>query len=102
MQGEGLSLVAEAKRMLEKAISMPGLGAETEVGQAILKSLENIGKVLPDGAVTPGMQTAGMQQWMMQGRRDNPMNAIMAALGGGGAGGGAGAPGAGGPPPPAM
>ena len=73
--------MAEAKRMLEAAVSKPGLGAETEVGQAILKSLELIGKVLPDGAVTPGMQNAGMQQWMMQGRRENPMAAIIAALG---------------------
>lgn len=105
MQGEGMALVAEAKKMLEKAISLPGLGAETEIGQAILSSLEKIGKVLPDGAVTPGMQQAGMQQWMMAGRRDNPMNAIIAALSGG-QGGGAGGGGPPSPPPggslPAM
>lgn len=105
MQGEGLALVAEAKRMLEKAVSMPGLGAETDIGQAILKSLESIGKVLPEGTVTPGMQNAGMQQWMQQARRDGPQANIIAALQGG-AGAGAGAPpppGAGAPPPdPAL
>jgi hypothetical protein len=101
-QGQGLALVAEAKQMLEKALSLPGLGAETEIGQAILQSLEKIGKVLPDGAVSPGVQNAGMQQWMMAGRRENPMQAILAALQQGGAGGGApgGPPGGGAPPPP--
>lgn len=74
--------------MLEKAVSMPGLGAETDIGQAILRSLEAIGKVLPEGAVTPGMQAAGMQQWLMQGRRENPMASIIAALGSGAGGGG--------------
>ncbi len=100
-QGEGLALVAKAKEMLEKAISLPGLGAETEIGQAILNSLEKLGKVLPDGAVSPGIQNAGMQQFMMAGRRDAPIQAILAALQQGGAGGGAGAaPGAPPPPPP--
>jgi len=102
MQGEGLSLVAEAKRMLEKALSMPGLGAETDIGQAILKSLEAIGKVLPEGTVTPGMRDAGMQQWMMQGRRENPMAAIIAALQGGGGGGTPAAPAPGGAELPAA
>ncbi len=101
MQGEGLALVAKAKEMLEKAVAMPGLGAETEIGQAILQSLEKIGKVLPDGAVTPGLQQAGMQQFMMAGRRDAPIQAILAALQQqGGAGGGAGAPGGAPPQPP--
>lgn len=98
MQGEGAALVAQAKAMLEKAVSMPGLGAETEIGQAVLKSLEMIGKVLPEGAVSPGLQNAGMQKFMMSERRDAPMQAILAALqGGGGAPGGSPPPGA--PPP---
>jgi hypothetical protein len=102
MQGEGLSLVAEAKRMIEKSIKMPGMGAETDIGQANLKWLAAIGKVLPEGTVTPGMRDAGMQQWMMQGRRENPMAAIIAALQGGGGAGGApgGAPAAAPAPPP--
>ncbi len=98
-----MALVAEAKRMLEAAVSKPGLGAETEVGQAIIKSLGLLGKVMPEGTVTPGMQNAGMQQWMMQGRRENPMAAIIAALGQGGGGQpGGGAPQPGPKPLPAM
>src|SRR5215469_12895455 len=73
MQGEGLALVAQAKDLLEKAVTMPGLGAETEIGQAVLESLTKIGKHLQDGAVSPGMQNAGMQKFMMQERRDAPM-----------------------------
>lgn len=94
MQAEGTSLVANAKEMLEKAISMPGMGAETKLGQAILKCLELIGKELTDGTVTPGQQNAGMQQFMLARRQTNPMEAIARAIGGPGGG----AP-PGGPPP---
>lgn len=94
--------MSEAKRMLEKAVAMPGLGAETKLGQAILKSLEAIGRELPEGTVTPGMQTAGMEQYMLQRRQNNPMDNIIAALGagGGGAAAGGGAGGAAQPAPP--
>lgn len=90
-----MSLVAEAKRMLETALGKPGLGAETEVGRAIVKALSALGNAIPEGAVSPGMQRAGMQEWMVNRRQQNPMMNIMAALGqGGGAGAGAA------PPPP--
>src|SRR5215469_13358840 len=84
LEGKGATLVAQAKRLLEQAISEPGLGAETEIGQAILKSLEAIGKVMPEGAVSPGMERAGMQQFLLGQRQTNPMMSIMAALGQGG------------------
>lgn len=84
MQGKGVALVAQAKEMLEAAIAMPGLGAETEIGQAILKCLEVLGKALPEGIATPGMQRAGMEQFMLQQHQTNPMNGIMAAQGQGG------------------
>src|SRR5215469_13461815 len=104
MQGEGLALVAKAKDLLEKSVSMPGLGAESEIGQTVLKFLADLGKHLPDGAVTPGLQNAGMQKFMMSERRDAPIQAILAALQqGGGAGGAGAAPPAGpGGPLPAM
>ena len=99
MQGEGLALVAKAKDLLEKSVSMPGLGAESEIGQTVLKFLADLGKHLPDGAVPPGLQNAGMQKFMMSERRDAPIQAILAALQqGGGAGG---APGGAPPQPPA-
>jgi hypothetical protein len=96
LQAEGVSLVANAKAMLEKAIATPGVGAETKIGQAVLKALELIGRELPDGTVTPGQQSAGMEQFMLQQRQANPMQQIIAALG---AGGGGPAPPGGGPPP---
>ena len=92
LEGEGIALVAQAKKMLEAAIGKPGMGAETELGQAILRSLELIGKQLPEGTVSPGMERAGMEQFMLQQRQQNPMMNIMAALGQQGGAGGAGAP----------
>lgn len=100
LQAEGASLVAEAVKMLQAAISKPGMGAETKLGQAILKALEAIGRELPDGSVTPGMRNAGMEQWMLQRRQTNPMEAITAAIGGPGAGAPPPPPGAGMPAPP--
>jgi hypothetical protein len=97
LQAEGVSLIANAKEILEKAIAMPGVGAETKLGQAVLKALEMIGRELPDGAVTPGQQNAGMEQFLLQRRQQNPMQAIIAALGGAG-----GAPPGGAPPPPGL
>jgi len=103
MQAEAASLIANAKEMLEKAIGMPGLGAETKLGQAILKCLELIGKEMPDGTVTPGQQNAGMQQFMLARRQTNPMEQIARAIGGPAGGAPPGAPPGmppGAPPPP--
>lgn len=93
-----MALVANAKKLLEAAISKPGLGAETKVGAAVIKALESLGKAISDGSVSPGMESAGMQQWMLQQRQANPQHNIIAALG---QGGGAPPPGAppGGPVP---
>jgi hypothetical protein len=96
LEAEGASLVANAKELLEKAIATPGMGAETKLGQAVLKCLELIGKELADGTVTPGQQNAGMQQFLLARRQTNPMEAIARAIGG--PAGGAPPPGA----PPGM
>ena len=97
-----MALVANAKKLLEQAISEPGMGAETDIGKAILDSLKALGKAMPEGTVSPGMQNAGMQQFMLHQRQTNPMMNIMAALGQGGGGAPAGAPAAPPPAPPAM
>src|SRR5262249_3955535 len=101
MQAEGAALVANAKELLEKAIATPGLGAETKLGQAVLKCLELIGKELADGTGRPGQQNAGMQQFLRARRQTTPMEMIARAIGG--PAGGAPPPGAppGAPPPPA-
>lgn len=103
LQVKGMSLVTQAKKLLEQALGPEGgIGSETPVGQAILKSLEAIGKALPEGSMTPGLERAGMQQFMMGQRQTNPMMNIMAAMGQGQGGPAPGGmpPGAG--PPPAM
>jgi hypothetical protein len=98
MQAESASLVQNAIDMLEKAIAMPGMGAETKLGQAILKTLELLGKEMPPGTVTPGQQNAGMQQFMLARRQTNPMEMIARAIGGPAGGAPPGAP-PGMPPP---
>ena len=98
LQGKGAALVSNAINLLREAIATPGMGAETEIGQAVLKSLTMLGKALPDGTVTPGQENAGMQQFMLQARQQNPIQSIIAALG---QGGGGGAPGGAPTPPPA-
>jgi len=87
LQVRGMALVENAKRLLEQALVQDGLGAETEIGQAILKSLQMLGKAIPEGSATPGLERAGMEQFMLQQRQGNPLNSIIAALkqqGGGG------------------
>src|SRR5215469_14974036 len=75
---KGMVLVVEAKERLEAALGpQGGIGAETDVGQAILKALEVIGKAIPEGAVTPGMQRAGAQQFQLQQRQTNPMQSLI-------------------------
>lgn len=106
MEGEGTALVANAQKLLQAALNKPGLGAETKVGAAIVKALQALGKAVADGAVSPGMENAGMQQWLVQQRQQGPQQNIMAMLGHGGGAPPGGPPGGGAPPPggpvPAM
>lgn len=98
LEGKGMALVAQAQKLLQEAIAQPGLGAETPVGKAIVDCLKALGKAVPDGAVSPGQESAGMQQFMLQQRQQNPLTNLIAALG-------QGAPGGAPPPmaaPPAM
>ena len=84
IEGEGLALVANALKMLQEALNKPGMGAETEVGGAVVKALNALGRVVPEGAVSPGMQHAGMQQFMLAARQQNPMQQLLRAQGQGG------------------
>lgn len=97
-----MGLVQKAKELCEKAL--PLVGAENEIGQAVMTFLQKVGKILSDGAVTPGVAENAMMQFMAQQRQDGPQNMILQALARGQAGGappGAPPPGAVPPPPPA-
>lgn len=78
--------------MLEKAL--PGLGAETEPGQAVMKAIASLSKHIPEGTTSPGIQNTAMQNFLMQQRQGNPLMGVLAALGQGQGG----APGGGQPP----
>lgn len=88
-----MALIERATRMLEKAL--PGLGAETEAGQAVMKSIASLSKHVPEGTTSPGIQQTAMQNFLMQLRQNAPQQGVLAALGQGGA-----APGGAPPAPP--
>lgn len=79
-------MVEKATRMLEKAL--PGLGAETEPGQAVMKAISSLSKHVPEGTTSNGIQNTAMQNFLMQQRQGNPLAGVLAALQQGGAGGG--------------
>ena len=91
-QAGGLSLVQNAVRLLEEAL--PQLAAEPELGPQLMKAVESLRKMVPEGAVPKGVQDASMQRFMQQERQAAPILAALAALKQSGAGGA----GAGGPP----
>jgi len=98
-----MALVEKATRMLEKAL--PGLGAETEPGQAVMKAIASLSKHVPEGSTSSGIQNTAMQNFLMQQRQGGPLAGVLAALQQGGGAGGAGGQPPGATPPrplPAM
>lgn len=107
-QTAGLAAVANAVKQLEEALPM--LAAEPEVGPQLMKAVESLRKLVPEGMVPKGIQDAAQQRFMQQERQQSPILAALKALGQGGggpAGAGGAPPGIGGPggspmPPPPM
>lgn len=63
----------------------PG-GAGTELGQAVLKSMQSLGKHVPPGQTSPGAQNTEMEKFMMERRQQPPpLLAALSAMKGGGA-----------------
>jgi len=96
LQAGALGIVAQAVRLLEKALPM--LGAETEPGKDVMRALPMLSKHIPPGAMSPGVENTALQQLMMQQRQQAPMLQALRAMQGGQAGGGQ-PPGGGGAPP---
>ncbi len=92
-----MALVAGALKQLEKAI--PEVGTENDAGVALMKCVEQLRKHFPADSVSPGMERARQEQFMMQSRQENPLMNILKMVGQGGGAGAAGAAGGGGPPP---
>lgn len=72
------------------------LAAEPETGPTLMKAVETLRKLLPEGAVPKGIADAKQQQFMQQERQSAPILAALQALKGAGVGAG-GPPGAGAP-----
>ena len=80
------------------AMVIPLVGAGSPLGQALAKSMTDIGKHIPPGASSPQGEQQFAQQMLMKQRQ---MASQRAAVGSQMPGVGAGAPGAGAPPPSA-
>jgi hypothetical protein len=78
---------------------LPMLGSGSPAGKEVMKSLTSLGKLVPAGATSSGMENNAQQQLMMQQRQQAPMLAALRAQGQGGpTGSGMPLPGAGAPP----
>jgi hypothetical protein len=71
----------------------PG-GAGTELGQAVLKSMQSLGKHVAPGQTSPGAQNTEMEKFMMEKRQQPPplLQALQALKGGGAQSGASGTP----------
>lgn len=103
-QAGGLAAVQNAVRLLEEALPM--LAAEPEIGPQLMKAVESLRKLVPEGSVPKGVGDASMQQFMQKERQAAPILAALAALkqqaGAAGPGGAPGGPGGGMPGAPPM
>lgn len=74
------------------------LAAEPEVGPQLMKAVESLRKLVPEGAVPKGIGDAAQQQFMQKERQTAPILAALQALKGAGGGGPPGAAPGGAPP----
>lgn len=97
-EAQALQQLGVIVKQLEKLVPMTG--ANSELGQVVLKTLTQLAKFSPPGAVTPAGERNVLEGAMMQNARQAPLLAMLRQqMGQGGAGGGA-PPGAGGGMPP--
>lgn len=81
LQTAALAQVQWAVRLLERALPM--IGSASEPGKDIMKAITALGKHVPPGASSPGVEQSSLQQMMMQQRQEQPEIARMRAMGGG-------------------
>ena len=64
LQSAALAKVQVAVRILEKALG--DLGSSTDQGKELMKALTALGKMVPSGSTSPGVEQTALQQLMMQ------------------------------------
>lgn len=75
-------------KMLETIV--PLAGASTEMGKMVLKTINSIAKMIPEGAVTPAAERNVLEQQQMKNVQNQQMMAQMKQGGGAGPEGGQG------------
>ena len=71
---------------------LPMIGATSEMGKAVMKSIEGLGKFVPPGSVTPASESNNIQNMAMQNAKNRSMLQQMQPGAQGGAGGQGAAP----------
>ena len=94
LQAAALAQVQVAVRILERALV--AVGATSEPGKDIMKAIMNLGKHVPPGSTSPGVEQTALQQLATQSKQEQPEIARLRAMGMGGSPAGGGGP----PPPP--
>lgn len=90
MEAAGMAKLGLIVRLMESAIA--DLGATSEPGKAVLKSLTDLSKHLAAGGISPQVEQSSMEKTMMQQRQMAPQIAqLRQAMMQGGAGGPPGA-----------
>lgn len=79
----GLSYMHVAVRALAMAFSK-GLDPGSEPGQAATKAMTQLGKFVPPGSTSPGIENQALMELFMKQRQDQPQQQMMRALGQGG------------------
>lgn len=70
MEAAGLAKLSIVVRMLESII--PEIGAASEVGKSVLKSLTDLSKHLSNTNVAPGVEQSQMEKMMLEQRQQGP------------------------------
>ena len=97
----GMQILGVAMKQLTNALPM--LGASSEAGQMVLDFLKKLGKLMPDGSVTPAAEKNVMEQQMLKAAQQAQMiQQIRAQQAQQAQGGGQGAPQAPSGPPQAQ
>ena len=81
MEAAAFQKIGTAVNQLTEALKM--VGATSEIGQAIMKGMTTLAKVIPPGSVNPQSEDNNLQQAGMRNAQNRMMNQQMRGIGGG-------------------
>jgi hypothetical protein len=80
MEAAAFQKIGTAVNQLTEALKM--VGATSEIGQAIMKGMTTLAKVIPPGSVNPQSESNNLQQAEMKNQQNRMMNQQMRGIGG--------------------